>query len=431
MQIKLGIDKYTKEPVLWKSDSVVNRHFIIAGESGSGKTHTLKGLIHGLATSKEQIRCYVVDVHADIKTSDSYTSTVVFGATSNFGLQPLAMSSDRYFGGVNNTINRFLKTLSTSSSSMGELQYHALYSLMVDMYKYYGFFENDPLTWSLDYDTRKEGTVKKKHPTVADLISFLENKQKEIKFGTDSNTLQLLNELSKNHKKIKSTKEDIVRNDTTEDNEKLETLKQEAIDSFTSFITKGGDHDDMEELLKRPSIGTIDGIIKRLETMYRTGIFKEEEFSFDPNKPIQRLNIKSLETDAKKAFVQLLLNKIFSEEKAKGETKEIRCAIILDEAKDYSVKNSDGLVERIILEGRKFGIMQILAGQQLDQFNKDTISNCATKILLGVDQMYFESTRRTLNIPLNTIKNIVHKKNILVSLKQDGDSSSEFKEVEI
>ncbi len=426
MQIKLGVNKYTKELVVWDSDKVVNRHFMIVGESGSGKTYMLKGLAHGFALSKEKTRCYVFDVHSDIDTNEAMTSMIEFGENSEYGLQPLSVDPDRNFGGVKNAINNFIRAFAEYNPSMGEIQHHALYNSLIGMYRDFGFYADDPLTWSTNYDIRENPKFPKRQPTVKDLIDYIKKKLAEIKYNIDANCYASLETISKSIRKIKRAEAKLEKAEIA-----LEKAKAEAVEHFKNFIEEEWDIDKIKDSLNTPDENTLSKVIIRLENFYNTGIFKEKELDFDPNKPIQRFNIRSLDIETKKAFVQLMLNKIFTEEKAKGETGAMRCAIFLDEAKDYTAKKKDGLVERIALEGRKFGIVQVIAGQQLEQFHKETISQCATKIVLGVDSMYHSDTVNKLSISREMIENIVHQKNILISIKRKGENTGDFVEVQL
>lgn len=431
MQITLGTNKKTKERVVWDSDKLVNLHILLVGESGSGKTYTLKGLIHGLSVSRSRLRSYVFDVHSDIDTEHSITKTIVFGENSDYGLQPLAVDPDPQFGGVRKAMKNFMKAFDSFNTSKGDIQHHALETSIIEMYEYYGFFANEPSTWSLHFDKREDKTVAKKQPTVKDLIEFMKMKLNVAKYGINQMSFSLLKELEKKISKVKEAHNNGLNNQDENSEDALNEAKSQAIDAFSSFLDSNWSIDQLEESLTKKDEGVYHSVIKRLEKMYNSGIFKEQEFSFDYTKPVQRFDIRALDVDEKKAFVSLMLNKIYEEEKAKGETAEQRCAIFLDEAKDYSDKDGDGYVERIALEGRKFGIQLVLAGQTLTQFKKETIAQCATKMILGVDTMYFNESSQKLDVPKAVFKKIIHKKTILVSLKNGSKNAGELMEVDI
>ena len=433
MIIQFGVDKYTKESVVWDSDKVSNRHMLLLGDSGSGKTFLLKNIAHGMASSSEDVTCYIFDAHGDIKTHEDYTSTIGLGANSNYGLQPLEILEDKEAGGVYNAINTFIDAM----GSLGVIQRGTLFTLIEDLYKKFGFFQDDPNSYSLHYDTREDKSVPKRFPTLKDLLDHTDDEIRKQEGDLNETTFAALKNVWKCTNKVKKLREKANRDDIDDDEEKalsakLEEAREAAVNEYKAFIY----NESVIPTQKSSTSGNIEiktlkPIKERLLDLYRSGIFKEKEFSFDTSKPIQRFGIDTLSIAAKKVFVQLALEKIYRDTKAKGETSKMRCTIFLDEAKDYISKSKDttGAVERLILESRKYGVQVVLAGQHIGQFNADTISNCSTKIVLGVDSSYRADIAKKFSIPRETVENIIPKKNILIEIKNNNEKTTKMREV--
>jgi hypothetical protein len=64
----------------------------------------------------------------------------------------------------------------------------------------------------------------------------------------------------------------------------------------------------------------------------------------------------------------------------------LRCFVVLDEAHKLSFE-PDSPVERLLREGRKFGVGVVLASQQPEDFSAVAFSNTATKLIFRISDM--------------------------------------------
>lgn len=133
-------------------DEVVNPHMAICGDSGTGKTHTLRHAIREVLTnSNEKIRFHIFDVHGDIEFDDTDCSTVIFSENSPYGFNPLKVNSDPHAGGVRKAIQGFINNILSLSPShgraLGPKQQDILRNLMMDIFYFAGFDPADPKTW--------------------------------------------------------------------------------------------------------------------------------------------------------------------------------------------------------------------------------------------------------------------------------------------
>jgi DNA phosphorothioation-dependent restriction protein DptH len=74
------------------------------------------------------------------------------------------------------------------------------------------------------------------------------------------------------------------------------------------------------------------------------------------------------------AFV---LRKVYREMFRWGQTRELRLAVVLDEAHRLA---RDVTLPKIMKEGRKYGIAVVVASQGVDDFHKDVLGNAGTKV---------------------------------------------------
>jgi DNA phosphorothioation-dependent restriction protein DptH len=94
------------------------------------------------------------------------------------------------------------------------------------------------------------------------------------------------------------------------------------------------------------------------------------------------LQLKGLETSLERAVTELLLWNLIGFVESLGPG-PLRCFIVLDEA--HKLAFSPGCpAEKLLREGRKFGLAVILASQQPDDFSPVAFANTATKLIFQV-----------------------------------------------
>ncbi|GAA1276096.1 hypothetical protein GCM10009609_43870 [Pseudonocardia aurantiaca] len=72
-----------------------------------------------------------------------------------------------------------------------------------------------------------------------------------------------------------------------------------------------------------------------------------------------------------------LLRKVYREMFGWGQTKQLRLAVVLDEAHRLA---RDVTLPKIMKEGRKYGVAVVVASQGVDDFHKDVLANAGTKV---------------------------------------------------
>ena len=432
MQIKFGYDAATLkgEPkqIVWDSQKLINGHVLIVGKSGTGKTFTLKKMLNQLAAQgKEGFRCHIMDVHGDIDIEGA--STVKFSEATPYGFNPLKVNEDLDFGGVRKRVQSFMATLERTGYALGSKQQAALRNVLIDLYAANGFFADDPKSWKInDGIKRKWG---KKHPTMEDAVRYATAKQKALLLGTSSAAIAALEKLHRKQTQFyKNMKQ---ANKMAHSKEELEAIKQslqvlgeEAIGLFKEYIESIQTGFEMTDLLKYDSKDVMKSVVDRLENLNSIGIFRSEEPPFDPDASIWRYDIKALAPAEKKIFVSFLLESLFHQSVQRGVQDDIVEIIVLDEAHLFLTDDDDNPINIIAKEARKFGLGLFAASQSPTHFSDDFLSNVSTKIILGIDQMYWDNSVRKLKMDLAALEWLIPHKRLLIQMNNKGETRNKF-----
>jgi len=98
--------------------------------------------------------------------------------------------------------------------------------------------------------------------------------------------------------------------------------------------------------------------------------------------PVFIIQLKGLEHSLERAVTEFLLWNLIGYVESLGPS-PLRCFIVLDEAHKLSFDRGSP-VEKLLREGRKFGLGLILASQQPEDFSSVAFANTATKIVFQV-----------------------------------------------
>jgi len=182
--------------------------------------------------------------------------------------------------------------------------------------------------------------------------------------------------------------------------------------------------------LKYDKAETIRSVYERIKTIEDSGIFKNKKPNFDRSKPIKRYDIKTLIKEEQKMFVDVLLEMIFVKAKENGQVDEPQTFIVIDEAHIFINDEDSHIINVIAKEARKFGIALILASQSFTHFSEDFLQSTATKIVLGIDEMYHDGSAKKLRIEPKMFSYIVPHQKILVQVKNKGEKAKPLTLVE-
>lgn len=436
MKIVLGYDALAgkdgkKSPVVWDSERLINGHVLLVGKSGTGKTWTLRRMVSQMQRqAKSNFRVHVMDIHGDIDLEGA--STVKFSEATQYGFNPLMVNPDPDFGGVRKRVQFFMSALNRTSRKLGTKQEAVLRNILVDLYAANGFYEGKPESWRLDDGIARK--YAKKHPTLEDAYKFAQFKLKSMFLGTSSKAvgaLELLNKkMAQFHMKQKQAVKAAHSPDDKEKAEaELKKLGEDAVALYYEYIQSVQTGMELNDLMKYDSKEVMKSVVERLENLNATGIFKSASPPFDPNASIWRYDIKALSSDEKKLFVAFNLESILLKAVQRGVQSDVVDVIILDEAHNFLNEDPDNILNIIAKEARKFGVGLFCASQSPTHFSDDFISNVSAKIILGIDQMFWDGSVRKLKIDQKLLEWIVPHQQLVVQLNNKGETRNRFQGV--
>lgn len=469
------------EMVSWDSAKLINGHALLIGMSGAGKTFTLKRLIAGMQAQCEgRTRFHLFDVHGDIGIPGA--SEVMFAELTPYGLNPLRVNPDPYFGGVRKCIQNFIKTINKASTSpLGVKQEAVIRNLLLDVYRNHGFNPDDPRSWYVDEgdahlvsdgsdnrlyidvpyaekdaarslgarwdsgkglwwapaDQYREGllrwppkTVGRTHPTLSDILIYANRLLKISFMGADQEAVTNLEVFSRHATAHQKRQIDAVRSGRERDDpvalEALDKARDKAIDSYVRYVNSIRTGNEFDSLIKYDSTEVLKSVVDRLEGLRATGLFKGTAAPFDDGAAVWTYKLNALRSEEKKLFVLFRLQEIFAEAIQRGEQRHIRDVIVLDEAHLYVDGDEGNILNTLARESRKFGVALIAANQNAD-LPDGFLSSLATKIVLGIDEMYWRTAESKMRIEQRQLAWIRPREFMAVQLKEIGSTRSEWR----
>ena len=440
MQVKFGLDSgdYSKGKqtyIQWDSKKVINAHMLVVGKTGTGKTHTLRKIIQEMINSRkdnQKFRVRIIDVHGDIEVPNC--STVKFSETSDYGFNPLAVNPDPEYGGVRRRIQSFISILNKTSRKLGTKQEPALRNILRDLYAANGFYENDPKSWHILDSYGKplmHNGKPKKYPTLEDAYRYANFKHNAMYLGTNNRTTLLLEKVNKLARKMnlsqKKSHKALTSDELAQQKEQMKLIREESLQSFAEHLSSIETGREFSDLLKYDSIDTMKSIVNRLESLLASGIFKNRVPEFDPNCTVWRYNIKPIsDYDEKKMFVYFLLEEIYLKCFQDGEQDDVVEMVFLDEANLFFSDESDNIINIISKEARKFGMGLCCASQSPTHFSEDFMSSVGTKVILGIDQLFWNGSVQKLKIDQKALEWIVPQKKLVIQINNKGELRNNF-----
>lgn len=457
----------------WDSRTTINGHILVLGDSGVGKTYTLRRMISDmLATSSAAVRFHVFDVHGDIDIRGA--SSVGFSESTDYGFNPLELNPDKDFGGVRKRTQSFISTINRTSRKLGPKQEAVLRSLLTDLYALHGFKADSSETWFVRHEDNpavgtKAGRIYlevpfeekdrakaagamwdsearswfvsdhagaalrwgpkqfgKKYPTMLDAVRFSTTKLKAMFIGGNHVAIRLLEDVNKaaralRSKQIAAMRATGVENAPAEKEQgDLEKAQAKAIDAYKEAVNAIATGRELDDLIKYDSVDVLKSVVDRLDNLNAIGIFRNTPPPFDPATPVWRYDIKALNEDEKRMFVTFRLEAIFARAIQRGLQSDVVEVIVLDEAHLFTSDDADHILNKLVKEARKFGVAIVLASQSPSHFSDDLISGVGTKVILGLDKFYWDVSRRKLGLDEESLKFVVPKKRIVVQMKKSG-----------
>lgn len=482
MRVRWGFDAaapHEQKPVEWESGRLTNPHMIMMGDTGSGKTHQLRHACMSIAaTSVPDARVHIFDRHGDIEVPGA--STVLFSQSSDYGINPLELNPDPHYGGVRKRVQSFVAAINRTSHRLGHRQEAVLRNLLLDLYRSMGFSLDDPRTWhasnaaeiytapgkedrlylEVPYEERErakkcglrfdaeekawwclssehQGEARRwpvkltglRYPTLLDAIRFSTGRLRAMFLGSSQQAVRALEAVQRAAKTLTIKQRNAARlGESFQDGEQISTELQEArakaIATYTAAVNAIVTGRELDDLLKYDSIETVKSVLDRLENFYAMGVFRSVPPPHDPAAKVHRYVLTALHDDAQKLLVDTKAEGIFADAMQQGEQSEVKHVLVVDEAAAFISTDSDHILNRIAKEGRKFGVMLLLASQGPGHFTDDLMSAAGTKVMLGFDRNQWRDANRMLGMSTKALEWIVPRRRCVVTMKVAGEVQS-------
>jgi hypothetical protein len=434
MKIELGQDDYLlsknqTSPVYCDFTVLVNAHMLIMGKTGMGKTTFLRRAIQQMHRFSPAPRIHIMDVHGDIDIKGA--SSVRFSESTEYGLNPFVVSADQHFGGVRKRVQDFIATLN-GCRPIGSRQEAVMRHLITDLYAANGFFADNYKSWGLEDGYHRKHL--KRYPSMDDACRYSFGKLKQLIMGSDTPSGRALEDLNKVTTKLYKLSRQLCHPDAKPDGgltEKAMELRTQALRFYKDYIENLETGKELEDFIKYESKEVLKSVVERFDNLKASGIFKNKPAPFDPDNPVWHYDITALREDEKRLFVEFRLQELFSSALEKGPVRReqeglLRDIMIIDEAHLFFRDDQNNILNTIAKEGRKFGLGLICASQSPAHFSEDFFSNVATKIVMGVDQMYWDNLVRKMKIESKVLQYIKPFHVIGVQMSNKGETRSRF-----
>lgn len=445
MEYQFGINDYMHRqqgksvPVFMRTSELINGHMLLAGMSGTGKSHMIGGLI--TSGARQGIEFDVFDPHSELDMPG--TRAVVYSEATRYGYNPLVLNPDRHSGGVQKKISAMVRMINATSRKLGPKQESVLRNLLEDVYFLSGTYADNPNSWKkLEMDealraqligAHKYSELKRYYPTIEDLISLAEKKIKCMILGLDNKSMMALDAVTRTAASLQSTANKQRRgsgNDEELDKmqKQLELAKGKFKDSFEEYLDKIETGREISDLIKYSSADVLQSTLERIKILNSSGIFRSNPPPFGD--AIARVHqIKSLSEDEQKMFVYTRMEEIFRRRMDMGVRPDVEHVIIVDEASRFFVDDGDNIMNVIAKEARKFGLALWCSSQSPTHFSQDFLTNCGTTALLGLHSSFWDTACRQLRIDKDVLKYIKPAHVAAIKLQKKGDMEPKFNNV--
>lgn len=143
----------------------------------------------------------------------------------------------------------------------------------------------------------------------------------------------------------------------------------------------------------------------KLGATFQYGVFSRSQPDF--YRPLIRLDLSKLPPSLQAIAAESVARQLMDNHRLRGEMsgKSPRTFLFIDEAKEMP-KLPGNACDRIIADGRKYGLALVLASQSERHLSQDIISNSATKIVLPVDQTEVRKVAKKFRFPEQKIADL-------------------------
>jgi energy-coupling factor transporter ATP-binding protein EcfA2/predicted GIY-YIG superfamily endonuclease len=401
-QLPAGAGIHLGEGYYWNPEILPNGHIVAIGASGSGKTQTLKAIAYSLHQTYPEMQVILLDFHGDQEIVGETCYPIHMA--SPHGINPLVVNLDPEGGGPSLQAIQIAAILK-KSLRLGPNQEGMLIEIIKSCYLKRGITQEKQETWSLEppnFDDIEE-ELNRRVATV-----FQDDSKKELAEEIyienlpvgKPNTSGIYFIFHQNKLVYIGAARDIQKR--IDGHHHIRYLLKEHYPGETVEIRYYEHPSDWQELIKlenyliqihKPSLNqtTLRTECKdshklklKLAATFQYGVFSRPQPKLAEK--LIRIDLSKLPPSLAAISAESLAHQLMNQHRLKGEIlgRLSRTFLFIDEAKEMP-KDGGSACDRIICDGRKYGLSLVLASQSERHLSQDVISNSASKIVLPVD----------------------------------------------
>lgn len=435
--IDIGLGLKGRKSLLLQEMS--NPHILMAGKSGSGKSHTIKNLVAQL--NDRGLTIHILELHPDY-SPDEFKKTVVDSSISlnnsrfnymNFdyvegdaSINPLQFNPSPQSGGVYMAIQDFIDIVRLFNPTLGSKQFSYLQRIVAEVYKLKGIHHEDPRSWVFESGTNLSTNH---HPSLFDIREMLSNIMLSLASGLDDSLVAQMKKLKNKSNTLSSR----LRNMTLETEHQQAALSAELEDTVSQLQEKAAlmihasvYGQSVESFYSGWKIDTLESIKDTIDSMIGSTLFTRNLHSPQTGPKRGKINIyrlSNLNYQHQKTLIHLLLLRLYNASMrmcSQINPKVPDTYIVLDEGRyaQDAAKTAMSPLNVIFGGSRKFGLGMIVGVQGVNQLSKDMIDNFSGKFILASSESSYSDAKKYFGLTPPLMQKIVPRRDGLFSVDQ-------------
>jgi hypothetical protein len=146
---------------------------------------------------------------------------------------------------------------------------------------------------------------------------------------------------------------------------------------------------DALEQRQREGCKESEKLLLKMAATFAYGVFNRQAVDLSP--VLVRLDLSKLPPSVGAIAAEALTKQLMDMHRLLGEVNSPHTYLFIDEAKEMAKSPA---LDRLVCDGRKYGLNLVLASQSERHLSADVLSNTATKIVLPVDQVEVEKVAK-------------------------------------
>lgn len=400
-------------PMHWGFSEVPNFNMCLLGESGSGKTYTLRGIIARIASMG--ITIHILDVKDDFSAEkfekDGLLGYLPHQAVNDLdfsyvggdcGLNILQFPKLPEAGGVYMAIQEILEIVHMFHPTFSKKMDGYLSLILKNVYLNAGITHDDQSTWS------------NAPPTLIDVMSEINLILAGLKSGLNRNQLEKIGALSKRLRTISK--------DSESSEEEIGEAKARLKDEFNDYVEFGLEKE--QNYYSGWKAESVQNIKDTVADMIESGIFTR------PTRKrisgvINRYRLVGLGDRHRQIVMRIVMSQVFNmavaQTSREGSFDPATPShfLVFDEGKHAKqlAKSELSPLNRIATEGRGYGVGMGVGVQLVNHVTEEMLKNFSTRVVLHVPEASYAETQKNFGVTKNQLKQLKAQSNCLFGMK--------------